>query len=164
MRAIVIIRAAMVLLEVLYLLLKDRHLLLFARLVNNLQALRLTYGSSWIVQVILIMKDHRVHEVYWVAHYIALDHLPVFISDAPSSLFGVLMMMMIEHLIHGLIVVFLSTAPFINNNGFFLSCRHHLLLGVVPSASTHVIVLSVGASANLPLSVRRHLLLIYLVT
>jgi hypothetical protein len=109
------------------------------------------------------VKNHRVHKVNWIAHYIALNHLPVFIAKPPSISLGVLMMMMIEHFVHGLIVMLLCPASFIDNNRFFFPCRHHLLLCVVATANTAVVVLGVRASADLSLTQRRRRLLLHLI-
>lgn len=57
---------------------EDGYLLLFARLVNNLQTgynFMLPRGHCWIVQVVFVVQYHRIHEVYRVTHDIALNHL-----------------------------------------------------------------------------------------
>ena len=63
---------------------------------------------SWIIEIVFVMKNHRIEEVVWVAHNVALDLAIVFVG---------FLMQMIDA-IDRLIVMFLHTSAFLNDDGF----------------------------------------------
>ncbi len=93
----------------------------FGRLLLNLIRLvliwRLSGSWRWIIQVILVMKDHWIKEFIWIANYITLY----------LSFINVRVLMI--SIIHSLIMVFLGTTPFFNNDCFLF---HWELFSFIP--------------------------------
>lgn len=119
-----------------------------------------SWRHCWIIQVIFIMKDHWVHEVYRITHDIALYHLTaaIFITRSPRTSFSALVvMMMIEHFIHGLVVMLLCPTSLVYNDSFLFHLWHLLLIRIV----NWVILLGVAATC-LSFPRRRSFIAIYL--
>jgi hypothetical protein len=89
---------------------------LLIRLVNlhaDLLFAMSTIDALRVVQIVLVVQDHGVHEIDWVVEDITLNHL----SLLPFLILSVLMMI---SLIHGLIVVLLGPTPLIYDNCLLL--------------------------------------------